>query len=63
MALTQPPIFTFSKGGGSKGIKSMKELVGFAVLCTTQLRRKSCCLCFGRVVDKDNNMMMLGSKE
>jgi hypothetical protein len=30
MALTQPRIFTFSKGGGSKGNKSMKELVGFA---------------------------------
>lgn len=28
MATTQPRIFTFSKGGGSKGDKSMKELVG-----------------------------------
>lgn len=27
MATTQPRIFTFSKGGGSKGDKSMKELV------------------------------------
>jgi hypothetical protein len=28
MATSQPRIFTFSKGGGSKGDKSMKELVG-----------------------------------
>lgn len=32
MATTQPRIFTFSKGGGSKGDKSMKELVSALLL-------------------------------
>jgi hypothetical protein len=33
MATTQPRIFTFSKGGGSKGDKSMKELVSVSRCC------------------------------
>lgn len=40
MATTQPRIFTFSKGGGSKGDKSMKELVS-TYRCSASL---CCCL-------------------
>jgi hypothetical protein len=37
MATTQPRIFTFSKGGGSKGDKSMKELVSGPCCCAVLL--------------------------
>jgi hypothetical protein len=49
--MAQPRIFTFSKGGGSKGDKSMKELVSAFLLllcCCLLLSQADCTANFFR---------------